>query len=72
LKTPKVPKHLKQAARRARAEGWTIELTGRNHLRWKPPRGRAVITGSTPQRNGHSPRNEQRSLAKAGLAPPGR
>jgi hypothetical protein len=67
LKAPKIPKHLKQAARRARAQGWTIELTGKGHLKWSPPRGQAVMTGSTPKRYGHGPRNEQRAFAKAGL-----
>lgn len=68
----KIPKHLKPAARRAMAEGWTVEVTGKGHLRWSPPRGRAVYTGATPKRYGHGPRNERRALAKAGLAPPGR
>jgi hypothetical protein len=67
----KIPKHLKQAARRARAEGWTIEVTGKGHLRWRPPRGQAVITGSTPKRRGHGSRNERRAFAKAGLGAKG-
>ena len=67
----KIPKHLRQAARRAKAEGWTVEVTGKGHLRWKPPRGPAVITGATPKRYGHGPRNAQRALAKAGLGAKG-
>jgi hypothetical protein len=67
----KIPKHLKPAARRARAEGWTIEVTGKGHLRWRSPRGPSVITGSTPQRYGHAPRNERRKLTRAGLAAKG-
>jgi hypothetical protein len=63
----KIPKHLKPLARRARAEGWLITVTGSGHLRWKPPRGPYVITGATPQRRGHGPRNARRELARAGL-----
>lgn len=67
----KIPKHLKQAARRARAEGWTITVTGSGHPRWSSPRGQAVITGSTPQRRGHGPQNARRALARAGLGTEG-
>lgn len=67
----KIPKHLKQAARRARAEGWTITVTGGGHLKWRPPSGRALITGSTPKRRGHGPRNSERAFAKAGLGKKG-
>jgi hypothetical protein len=63
----KVPRHLRPLARRARAEGWVIEVTGKGHLRWRPPGGRAVITGSTPERYGHGPANARRALARAGL-----
>lgn len=68
----KIPKHLKPLARRAKAEGWTISVTGGGHLRWKPRHGPAIITGSTPQRYGHGAGNARRALARAGLAAPGR
>ena len=48
-----------------------VEVTGKGHLRWLPPRGRAVYTGATPKRYGHGPRNERRALAKAGLGAKG-
>jgi hypothetical protein len=64
---PKVPKHLRHLARRALADGWEITVTGSGHLRWRPPRGTAVVTGSTPERYGHGPRNARRALARAGL-----
>jgi hypothetical protein len=67
----KIPKHLRQEARRARAQGWTITVTGGGHLSWRPPRGPAIITGSTPQRYGHGARNARRALAKAGLSAKG-
>jgi hypothetical protein len=64
----KIPKHLKPLARKARAQGWTISVTGGGHLRRESPLGEAVITGGTPQRYGHGPRNARRELARAGLA----
>lgn len=67
-----IPEHLRHLARKARAEGWSITQTGSGHLRWKPPSGRAVITGSTSHRKGFGPRMERRDLERAGLAPPGR
>lgn len=67
----KIPKHLRPAARMARAQGWTISVTGKGHLRWSPPSGAAVITGATPQRYGHGPRNARRQLARAGLGAKG-
>lgn len=63
----RIPEHLRPLARRARAEGWVITRTGSGHLKWRPPRGPAVITGSTPQRKGFGPRMERRDLERAGL-----
>lgn len=63
----KIPRDLRPLARRALAEGWVIVPSGGGHLRWQPPRGRAVITGSTPKRYGHGPRNTRKALARAGL-----
>jgi hypothetical protein len=58
-------------ARAARAQGWTITVTGGGHLKWKPEHGPAVITGSTPQRYGHASRNARRALTRAGLGAKG-
>lgn len=66
----KIPKHLRPFARLALSQGWTITVTGSGHLKWQPRRGPVVITGSTPQRRGHSTENERRRLAKAGLRTP--
>jgi hypothetical protein len=67
----KIPDHLRLLAKQARAEGWTIEVTGKGHLRWTSPRGQAVMTGSTPQRHGHAPRIERHKLTRAGLGAKG-
>jgi len=63
----RIPQHLRQLARRAIAEGWEISVTGSGHLRWKPPGGPAMITGSSPHRKGFGPRMERRDLERAGL-----
>lgn len=64
----KVPQHLRDAAKKARAAGWEITVTGGSHLRWRSPKGALVFTGLTPGRYGHGPKNERNQLAKAGLA----
>jgi hypothetical protein len=46
-------------------------MTGGGHLKWTPPQGQAVMTGGTPKRYGHAPRNERRNLARAGLGAKG-
>ena len=47
-----IPEHLKHLYRQAKSEGWSVTVTGSGHLRWAPPEGRAVITGSTSHRKG--------------------
>jgi len=63
----RIPQHLRSLARKAQAEGWTLTVTGSGHIRWKPPRGPSVITGSTPHTKGFGPRMERRDLERAGL-----
>lgn len=63
----KIPQQLRPLARQAAAEGWVITRTGGGHLRWKPPEGAPVFTGSTPKRFGHGDMNTRGQLAKAGL-----
>lgn len=44
-------KDLEKLARRARRAGWTVEVTGRNHVRWTAPDGRqSFTTGLTMNR----------------------
>lgn len=68
----KIPQHLRHLAKRAIAGGWEITHTGSGHLKWTPPRGPSVITGSTGHRKGFGPRMERRDLERAGLTPPRR
>lgn len=41
-------KDLAKLAKTLRAEGWTVELTRKGHLRWTSPAGGSVITGAHP------------------------
>ncbi|MEV5750267.1 hypothetical protein AB0L00_20805 [Actinoallomurus sp. NPDC052308] len=62
----KIPRDLRQLARRAEAAGWTITLTSNNHLAWKPPSGRTVFCPSTPSDH-RSVQNVIGKLRRAGL-----
>lgn len=43
-------KDLEKLARRARRAGWTVEVNGRNHVRWTAPDGQSFTTGLTMNR----------------------
>lgn len=62
-----IPKCYRDAASAARKARWTITLTGANHLRWKPPEGRPVITASTPPGYGDGIQSDLAKLRAAGL-----
>lgn len=63
----KVPRELRPAFKAAQAAGWTVTRTGSNHLKWKPPAGRFVITGGTPCGGTRTMLNAVTDLRKAGL-----
>ena len=52
-----VSKDLAKLGRRLRREGWTVELTGGNHVRWRAPDGWIYFSGYTP-----SPRATQTAI----------
>jgi hypothetical protein len=62
----RIPRDLRQLARRAEAAGWIITLTGSNHLAWKPPSGQTVFCPSTPSDH-RSVQNVIGKLKRAGL-----
>jgi hypothetical protein len=64
----KVPRELRPAFRAATAAGWSVTVTGSNHLKWKPPAGQFVITGCTPCPGTRTAKNAVANLRKAGLA----
>ena len=43
-----VPKEYRNLAKQAKAAGWRIEVTGREHLRWTSPEGKVVFSSGTP------------------------
>lgn len=58
-------KDLEKLARQARRQGWTVETTGSNHLRWTSPSGRVIITGLTMSKT--SVRHAITKLRRAGI-----
>jgi hypothetical protein len=61
-------KDLRALARRAVAQGWRLEYTGKGHIRWLPPdEGRPPIySASTPGR-GRGYQNFRAALRRHGL-----
>lgn len=59
-------KDIEKLARKARKQGWTVEITRGNHLRFIPPGGgQAVVGGLTSCQTGVKKFSSQ--LKKAGL-----
>lgn len=59
-------KEIEQLARRARKQGWTVEITKKNHLKFTPPNGgRPIFGGLTTCSTGV--KKFSSSLRKAGL-----
>jgi hypothetical protein len=63
----RVPEPFKEAHRKARQLGWTVEHGG-EHIRWTPPDGsRPVYTQSSQVRSRRGVRNKLAALRAAGL-----
>lgn len=43
-----LPKDMAELRKLATEQGWLITETGSGHLKWVPPKGRAVITSKSP------------------------
>ncbi len=56
-------KDITKLARSARKQGWKVETTKGDHLKWIPPIGQFVITAQSPRRM----ESMKRQLRKAGL-----
>lgn len=63
----KIPEPYRDAYAAARKLNWKVTRTGGNHLKWRPPEGRFVITASTPCAGNRSVDNDLKSLRRAGL-----
>lgn len=63
-----INKDLEALARKARKAGWTVEVNGRNHVRWTTPDGQSFTTGLTMNRRSATVarRRIQRLLDHAG------
>jgi hypothetical protein len=62
-----LPEPLREAGRKAIAAGWKITRTNRGHLKWQPPAGCFIITGSTPGGGKRSTANALADMKRAGL-----
>lgn len=64
----KIPEMFRDLYRIALEQGWTVTFTGRDHLKWSPPRGagRPVFSSQSPSdvRAVHKHRTQ---LRRAGL-----
>ena len=58
-------KDTEKLVRLARRQGWAVEVTGGNHLRFVSPAGYCIIGGLSPSSNGR--RKLRHTLVKAGL-----
>lgn len=47
----KTPKGIKELEKVVRPHGWTWEISGSGHIRWRGPNGEQVFTGKTPSDN---------------------
>jgi len=64
----RIPRDLRDYARAATRQGWTITQAGSGHLKWKNPQGLNVITSFSPRSCGHGFKAETlRRLRKLGL-----
>jgi predicted RNA binding protein YcfA (HicA-like mRNA interferase family) len=61
---------LRKLARTAEKQGWEVTRTNGNHLKWKPPAGRFIITAATPD-DARTYRNTLAMLRRAGLSTEG-
>jgi hypothetical protein len=58
-------KEIEKLARKARKQGWTVEVTGGNHLKFQPPNGGPIFGGLTTC--GPGMKKFMAHLRKAGL-----
>jgi hypothetical protein len=63
----RVPEGLQEAAKVAKAHGWTIERRRNNHLTWRAPSGAKVFLPSTPSGGRRSIENSLALLRRNGL-----
>jgi hypothetical protein len=60
MTAPVIPEMFRPAAAQVREQGWVIEATGSDHLRWVSPDGVVVTSASTPSDSRALPRQVSR------------
>jgi hypothetical protein len=63
----RVPRELRPLAKAAKAAGWTIAPTRKNHLRWTSPDGVLLFTPSSPSDH-RGATNHRLRLRRAGVS----
>lgn len=66
LRPSALPKVWREIAEKAVAQGWSIALTGSDHIRWVSPSGVIVTSSQTPSDH-RSIKNTRAELARIGL-----
>lgn len=62
-------KDIKQLIGQATKQGWRVERTRNDHLKWIPPQGAFIISASTPS-DSRAIKHITKSLEKAGFVSP--
>ncbi len=65
-RAPRIPRELREFAREAHAQGWTITIVPNGHLKWTSPDGVSVQTAATPG-DRRSALNSRTRLRRKGL-----
>jgi hypothetical protein len=63
----RIPKPLQDLYREARKAGWTVEVSGSNHLRWVPPDDGRPVYSALTTRDNREALNVRGKLRRAGL-----
>lgn len=63
---PKMPKHLRKRAKRAKSQGWKVEMTKGNHFVWIAPHGQKVYSAATPS-DIRADKNHRARMRRAGF-----
>lgn len=63
----RIPKPLQDLYRAARKQGWTVETSGGNHIRWLPPSGGRPVYSANSTRDNREAMNVRAKLRRAGL-----
>lgn len=63
----RIPKPLADLYRVAKEQGWRVETSGGNHIRWLPPDGSRPVYSANSTRDNREEKNVRAKLRRAGL-----